>query len=140
MINNLSLKLIDIKSKGKFIFENNFYLLNTLGLSGGWAFFSKNKSFYELSKLLTYVTKERIESYLLRNLDHVLFGGNYNRKLAIKKGIIDKKIKYHMIMKKTFLFIEKKKILKEILLLKRNYINAHKRYLFSNGFKNKKIE
>ena len=47
---NLPLKLINVKTKGKFIyieFEKSFYILNTLGLSGGWAFQKNNsKDFY----------------------------------------------------------------------------------------------
>lgn len=42
--NLLPLQIIDVKTKGKFmyiIFENNYYIGITLGLSGGWFFQNK---------------------------------------------------------------------------------------------------
>lgn len=41
------LKVLDVKSKGKlmyFIFENDYYLLCTLGLSGGWVFIENTEN------------------------------------------------------------------------------------------------
>jgi formamidopyrimidine-DNA glycosylase len=49
----LPLKLLDVKTKGKFlyfVFENNFYLFSTLGLSGGWCYLKKGASKYTFSK------------------------------------------------------------------------------------------
>lgn len=49
----LPLKLLDVKTKGKFlyfVFENNFYLFSTLGLSGGWCYLKKGASKYNFSK------------------------------------------------------------------------------------------
>jgi endonuclease-8 len=70
----LPLKLITVKTKGKFIyfeFEKGFYLLNTLGLSGGWLSQKNKSSYFQMPKLLEYIDKTKIESYLLRSLDHI---------------------------------------------------------------------
>ena len=76
--NNLPLKIIDVKTKGKFlyfIFENNFYILSTLGLSGGWCFFSENKKKFMFSKNIDdyalYLSKEKINTYLNKSLKHL---------------------------------------------------------------------
>jgi endonuclease-8 len=70
----LPLKLIESNSKGKFIyltFEKNFYILNTLGLSGGWAFLPSGKIQYKMPKLLEYIDKDKVESYLLQSINHI---------------------------------------------------------------------
>ena len=84
--NHLPLKLMDIKTKGKLlymIFNNNYYILSTLGLSGGWCFFSKNKDKFLFSKnvddysqyipdnrtLVDYAHK--FNSYLNNSLKHL---------------------------------------------------------------------
>ena len=70
----LPLKLQNVKTKGKFIYwelESGFYLLNTLGLSGGWAYKKNTKSEYQMPKLLEYIDKSKTEVYLLRSLDHI---------------------------------------------------------------------
>jgi formamidopyrimidine-DNA glycosylase len=75
---NLPLKLNKNYSKGKliyfeFISNNNikFYLLNTLGLSGGWIFNFNNRKKYIIPRLLEYIDEIKIENYLLRNLNHI---------------------------------------------------------------------
>ena len=75
---NLPLKLNKTYSKGKliyfeFISNNNikFYLLNTLGLSGGWLFNFNNRKKYIIPRLLEYIDPIKIENYLLRNLNHI---------------------------------------------------------------------
>lgn len=71
---NLPLKLTDVKTKGKFIymeFEKNFYILNTLGLSGGWAFQKKGVTQFQMPKLLEYIDKTNVEVYLLRSMEHI---------------------------------------------------------------------
>ena len=38
-INNLPLKIIEVKNRGKFIYfilENNWFIFNTLGMTGNW--------------------------------------------------------------------------------------------------------
>jgi formamidopyrimidine-DNA glycosylase len=68
--NNLPLKVLDIKSKGKFMYfilEHNFYIFSTLGLNGGWTYKLNNdgKSVkdYKFPKLLNYIPKEQYEKY-----------------------------------------------------------------------------
>lgn len=71
---NLPLKLIKVYSKGKFIymiFENDYYIINTLGLSGGWAFIPNRGKLYKMPKLLEYIDQKKVESYLMRSLDHI---------------------------------------------------------------------
>lgn len=71
---DLPLKLIQVKTKGKFIymeFTDNIYMLNTLGLSGGWAFLPKNKDVYLVPKLLEFIDGQDVEDYLMRSLDHI---------------------------------------------------------------------
>ncbi len=71
---NLPLKLLNVKTKGKFIymnFEKNFFLLNTLGLSGGWAYQQNNKNKIQMPQLLEYIDKTKIEVYLLRSMEHI---------------------------------------------------------------------
>ena len=70
----LPLKLINVKTKGKFIYwelEKGFYLLNTLGLSGGWAYQKNSSSRFQIPKLLEYIDKAKVESYLLRAASHI---------------------------------------------------------------------
>jgi formamidopyrimidine-DNA glycosylase len=71
---NLPLKLISVKTKGKFIyieFEKNLYILNTLGLSGGWAFQKNNAKQFQMPQLLEYIDETKVEVYLLRSMDHI---------------------------------------------------------------------
>jgi formamidopyrimidine-DNA glycosylase len=76
--NNLPLKLLDVKTKGKLlymIFENNIYILSTLGLTGGWCYFSENKNKFIYSRNIDdyamYLTKNKINSYLDKSLKHL---------------------------------------------------------------------
>ena len=51
------IKVIDIKTKGKFLYfvlENNFFFFSTLGLSGGWTFLNKSNK-YLFPKLIPYL-------------------------------------------------------------------------------------
>ena len=67
--NNLPLKVLDIKTKGKFMYfilEHNFYIFSTLGLTGGWTYKlnnSKKVGNYKFPKLLDYISKEIYEKY-----------------------------------------------------------------------------
>lgn len=70
----LPLKLINVETKGKFIYwnlEKEFYLLNTLGLSGGWACQKTPSSNFQMPQLLEYIDKTKIEDYLLRAESHI---------------------------------------------------------------------
>lgn len=74
--NNLPLKVIDIRTKGKFLYivlEKDFYILSTLGLSGGWVYknIKGDNSNYEFPILIDYVKTEIIDSYKMRSLNHL---------------------------------------------------------------------
>jgi formamidopyrimidine-DNA glycosylase len=70
----LPLKLLNVKTKGKFIyfeFDKNIYLLNTLGLSGGWGFQKNNNSDFQIPKLIEYIDETKIDLYLSKIKDHI---------------------------------------------------------------------
>ena len=64
----LPIKVLDIKTKGKFLyfilnnFENKIFFFSTLGLSGGWTFFSKSNK-YTFPKLIDYINNAKINTY-----------------------------------------------------------------------------
>jgi endonuclease-8 len=71
--NNLPLRFIDISSKGKFIyftFDNNIFLLNTLGLSGGWIFKNKN-DVYTFPQMIEFLNIKDIENYRNNSFKHL---------------------------------------------------------------------
>ena len=75
---NLPIKLIDVKTKGKFLYmiffshDQKIYLFSTLGLSGGWIY-KKNgeNSKYEHPNLLEYLDKKNIDSYMTTSIKHL---------------------------------------------------------------------
>lgn len=74
----LPLKVIDVKTRGKFlyiIFEKNFYLFSTLGLTGGWCYLKKNNNKIKFSKNLNdyskFLSKEKIDSYINNSINHL---------------------------------------------------------------------
>jgi endonuclease-8 len=74
LVNHLPLKIIDVKTKGKFMyikFEHNLYLFSTLGLSGGWIFKKSETSKVEHPTILEYLSKENIDSYMNTSLNHL---------------------------------------------------------------------
>ena len=74
LINHLPLKVLDVKTKGKFMyikFDNNIYLFSTLGLSGGWIFKKSSTSKVEHPILLEYLSKDQIDSYMSTSLKHL---------------------------------------------------------------------
>jgi len=72
---HLPIKVLDIKTKGKFLYmilENNLYLFSTLGLSGGWVYKKNNKnSKFEHPIILEYLKKQAIDSYMETSLKHL---------------------------------------------------------------------
>lgn len=77
---NIPLKLIDVKTKGKLlylIFDSNLYLINRLGLVGGWCFLKKNSNVYEHTDIykyyLKYGDKKMMETYIKNSLNHLNF-------------------------------------------------------------------
>ena len=70
---NIPLKLIDVKTKGKLlylIFDNNLYLVNRLGLVGGWCFLKKNSDVYEHTDIYKYYLKYG-DKKMMENYRHV---------------------------------------------------------------------
>ena len=70
----LPIKVIDVKTKGKFLYiilENNIYILTTLGLSGGWAYQSNMSNKFELPLLNNYMITNKKNSYKNRSLKHL---------------------------------------------------------------------
>ena len=73
-------KLIDVKTKGKliyFIFDNNLYLINRLGLTGGWCFKAHESIKYEQTEIFDnfekYGDKEAMDTYMKNSLKHLNF-------------------------------------------------------------------
>ena len=82
--NNLPFTLIKVYSKGKLIYfkflsDNNkiFYLLNTLGLSGGWTITNNTNKNYIIPKLLKYMDENKINNYLLKNFNYISIEFNF---------------------------------------------------------------
>jgi len=76
---NLPIKLIDVKTKGKFMYitflghnDSKLYLFSTLGLSGGWIY-KKNgdDTKYEHPQILEYLDKKSIDSYMSTSIKHL---------------------------------------------------------------------
>jgi len=92
--NKLPLKLLDIQTKGKLMWmelEDNFYILVTLGLSGGWCYLDnkikkptlKDYDFSEVEdQFLNYIPDTKMDSYLTNALNHL------NVEFKIDKGSI----------------------------------------------------
>jgi formamidopyrimidine-DNA glycosylase len=76
---NIPLKLIDVKTKGKLlylIFDNNLYLMNTLGLMGGWVFLNKSDVYEHpdtYKKYKKYGDKQMMDNYMKNSLNHLNF-------------------------------------------------------------------
>ena len=69
--NKLPLKLIDVKTKEKMlylIFDNNLFLVNRLGLVGGWCYLRNDVNKYEYPDTYKYYSKysnkEKINTYI----------------------------------------------------------------------------
>jgi formamidopyrimidine-DNA glycosylase len=81
LLKNLPIKVIDVRSKGKLIYislEKDFYLLSTLGLSGGWVAYENKLKSYKLPKLIgsykDYNEYSDINSHL--NVEFKIKGGS----------------------------------------------------------------
>jgi formamidopyrimidine-DNA glycosylase len=75
---NIPIKLLDVKTKGKFLYmilENDYYIFSTLGLSGGWCYLKNNAKNYSFSKVVDgyaqYSPKDSISSYLNNAIKHL---------------------------------------------------------------------
>ena len=83
IIKKLPLKVLDVKTKGKFlyfIFEDDYYLFSTLGLHGGWVFY--NNDTFQFNTLIKYAESERMEKYRKSALN------NLNVEFVTKYGSI----------------------------------------------------
>jgi formamidopyrimidine-DNA glycosylase len=73
----LPLKIVDVNSKGKFIyitFEKDFTLYCTLGLSGGWTYKKKDSNTYKFPEVLEFLNiknENAIEEYRDTSLEHL---------------------------------------------------------------------
>ena len=74
IVKDLPLKVIDIKTKGKFLYfilEKGYYIYSTLGLRGGWTYYDNKKKKYIFPKLIDYIPNEKIKQYQKVALDHL---------------------------------------------------------------------
>lgn len=72
LVKSLPLKVTSVKSKGKliyFTFENGLFMLNTLGLTGGWMYKTNNKYYHPLMK--RYINESKKDRYLERAMNHL---------------------------------------------------------------------
>ena len=73
--NHLPLKVIDIKTKGKFLYINfekkinKYTLFSTLGLSGGWVYFKNNNFYFPLEN--NFLDKKIVSTYERDALNHL---------------------------------------------------------------------
>lgn len=83
--NRLPLKLLEAKSKGKFIyitFENNITIYCTLGLSGGWTYKKKDSNKFQFPDMMEFLNVENVDEYRDTSLDHL------NIEFTFKKGTL----------------------------------------------------
>lgn len=78
LVDLLPLKLINVKTKGKFmymVFPDELFLFSTLGLSGGWCYLKNGSNQYEFSKNMKdyekYYSKEKNAQYINNALNHL---------------------------------------------------------------------
>ncbi len=104
-----------IQTKGKFLYitiqskktKKEYYILTTLGLTGGWVFYDKIKKKYIFPRLFTYIPTEIQKPYQNRSLKHL------NIELKIKeKGTLSF---FDTLSFGTFSIIENKKDLEKKL-------------------------
>jgi formamidopyrimidine-DNA glycosylase len=70
----LPLKLLNVESKGKFMFftfEQNYTLYCTLGLSGGWTFKKKDSDKYKFPDIMEFLNVKDKDEYRDKSLDHL---------------------------------------------------------------------
>jgi formamidopyrimidine-DNA glycosylase len=85
IIKDLPLKVLDVKTKGKFMYiilEKNYYIFSTLGLSGGWCFYTSSTKKYDFPLANNYINKELSETYTKRSMNHL------NVEFIIKDGTL----------------------------------------------------
>lgn len=73
---SLPLKILDIKTKGKFLYirlDKNFTIFSTLGLRGGWTYCPNKVSISKCKfpKLLDYITSNKMEQHKKTAINHL---------------------------------------------------------------------
>jgi len=74
LVKNLPIKVLDVKTKGKFLYmilEDDYYIFSTLGLSGGWTYQSNNSDKFEHPLSSSYLDQKKVEGYMKIALDHL---------------------------------------------------------------------
>jgi len=74
LVNTLPVNVIDIKTKGKFMYmilSDGFYLFSTLGLSGGWVYQDNKTKKYSHPEIIEYLNKKDVDAYLQTSLNHL---------------------------------------------------------------------
>jgi formamidopyrimidine-DNA glycosylase len=74
LVNTLPVNVIDIKTKGKFMYmilSDGFYLFSTLGLSGGWVYQDNKTKKYSHPEIIEYLNKKDVDAYLETSLNHL---------------------------------------------------------------------
>jgi formamidopyrimidine-DNA glycosylase len=88
LTNKLPLKVLDVKTKGKFLYmvlEDDYFIFSTLGLHGGWVwlnnknqnekinneFIKDNLNKFQFDKLLDYVPEDRLNGYYKTALNNL---------------------------------------------------------------------
>jgi formamidopyrimidine-DNA glycosylase len=97
---NIPIKVIDIKTKGKFLYiilDKNFYIFSTLGLTGGWVFYKNSNNSINLTlnnkillkenrfkfpKMIDYIQNNKLKQYKKIALN------NLNIEIKINNGSI----------------------------------------------------
>jgi formamidopyrimidine-DNA glycosylase len=73
LLSELPSKLTHAESKGKFMYITiqNFYVMCTLGLSGGWCFKKNNSTKYKFPDVLEFLNVKDIDDYREKSLKHL---------------------------------------------------------------------
>jgi formamidopyrimidine-DNA glycosylase len=74
LVNTLPVNVIDIKTKGKFMYmilSDGYYLFSTLGLSGGWVYQDNKTKKYSHPEIIEYLNKKDVDAYLETSLNHL---------------------------------------------------------------------
>jgi endonuclease-8 len=84
LVNSLPVKVIDVKTKGKFIYlilDNDMIIFNTLGLSGGWLY-SETKEDYKHPNVHEFLNKNDVDAYRKTATKHL------NIMFELEKGFL----------------------------------------------------
>lgn len=74
LIKDLPVKVLDIKTKGKFMYmilSDGYFLFATLGLSGGWVYQENKTKKFLHPVILEYLRKESVDEYMKVSMKHL---------------------------------------------------------------------